>query len=146
MRIAIGNDHRGFALKQAISGLLKGLGHEIRDFGSYDSESVDYPDYALPVAEAVSSGKYDYGVLICSTGIGMCIAANKVKNIRAALCRSTKDAARSRQHNNANIVCLSADDTELEINLEIVKTFLATSFEGGRHQRRLDKIKSIESG
>jgi ribose 5-phosphate isomerase B len=145
VRIAIGNDHRGFALKQAIINLLKNSGHHYQDFGSYTSESVDYPDYAHPVAEAVSTGEFDYGILICSTGIGMCIAANKVNNIRAALCRTTKDASRARQHNNANVLCLAGDDIPLDISLDIVSVFLSTTFEGGRHQRRLDKIRSIES-
>jgi ribose 5-phosphate isomerase B len=145
LRVAIGNDHRGFALKQAVLGLLKDLGHSFHDYGSYSIDSVDYPDYAQPVAEAVSAGEFDFGILICSTGIGMCIAANKVNNIRAALCRTTKDASRSRQHNNANVLCLAGDDTTLDLSLDIVSVFLSTTFEGGRHQRRLDKIHLIES-
>jgi ribose 5-phosphate isomerase B len=145
MRIALGNDHRGVELKQAIINFLKNLGHDYHDFGSYGTESVDYPDFARPVAEAVSSSKFDYGILICSTGIGMCIAANKVKGIRADLCHSVQDAIRARQHNDANVLCLAGENIELNASLEIVKAFLSATFEGGRHLRRLDKVRAIEA-
>lgn len=144
MRIALGNDHRGVTLKQAIIELLKSLGHDYRDFGSNGTESVDYPDFARLVAKAVSSGEFNYGILICSTGIGMCIAANKVNGIRAALCRSVHDAIRSRQHNDANVLCLAGESTELNVNLEIVTAFLSASFEGGRHLRRVEKVQALE--
>ena len=145
MRIALGNDHRGLKVKMAIVNLLEGLGHDYYDFGSNGTESVDYPDFARPVGKSVSAGEFDYGILICSTGIGMCIAANKVKGIRAALCHSVHDAVRSRQHNDANVLCLAGEGVELNTNLEIVKAFLATTFEGGRHERRLEKVRAIES-
>ncbi len=142
MRIAIGCDHRGLKLKQAVMKLLADGGHSYQDFGCYTDESVDYPDIALKVAKVVANGDFDRGILICSTGIGMCIAANKVKGIRAALAYDTFAAERACQHNNANILCLGADRAK-EVP-EIVNTFLTCKFEGGRHQRRIDKIKDIE--
>ena len=142
MRIAIGCDHRGLELKQSVVKLLTKAGHSYQDFGCYTDEKVDYPDIALKVAKAVASGDFDRGILICSTGIGMCIVANKVKGIRAALCYDTFSAQRACQHNNANILCLGAEKTK-EIP-EIVNAFLTCEFEGGRHQRRLDKIKDME--
>lgn len=145
MRIALGNDHRGVKVKQAVINLLKDLGHNYHDFGSNGAESVDYPDYARPAARAVSSGEYTFGILICSTGIGMCIAANKVRGIRAALCHSVHDAIRSRQHNDANILCLAGESIELNVNLEIVKAFLSTTFEGGRHLQRVEKVRAMET-
>ena len=144
MRIAIGSDHRGLELKQAVSVLLNELGHEYHDFGSHNTESVDYPDIARKVAIAVSSVEYDYGILICGTGIGMSIAANKLKGIRAALCRDVFDANRARQHNDANILCLGGDTGDRNLTLDIVKAFLLSTFEGGRHSRRLDKIRYLE--
>ena len=143
MRIAIGCDHRGFELKKSIIGLLTAAGHRYKDFGCDTADSVDYPDIAKEVAEAVAKGDFDYGILICSTGIGMCIVANKVRGIRAANCYNTFTAQRARQHNNANILCLSAEGNSAEIPA-IVETFLTTGFDGGRHQRRLDKIRAIE--
>jgi ribose 5-phosphate isomerase B len=134
MRIAIGCDHRGLKLKQVIIGLLTELGHDYHDFGCYSSDPVDYPDIAKQVAEAVMSGKFEHGILICSSGIGMSIAANKVKGINAALCCDIFGAERARQHNDANILCL-----------DIVKVYLSTTFEGGRHLRRLEKIRSLEA-
>ncbi len=144
MRIAIGCDHRGLELKQAVMKSISEAGHSYRDFGSYTTESVDYPDIALQVAEAVAEGNFERGILICDTGIGMCIAANKVKGIRAALCHSAFEACRARQHNDANILCLGAEG-DRERMPEIVSAFLTCQFEGGRHQRRLDKIRAIES-
>lgn len=142
MRIAIGCDHRGFELKQTVMKLLVNAGHSYQDFGCASREPVDYPDVARAVADAVASGDFDRGILICSTGIGMCIAANKVNGIRAALAHSTFSACRSRQHNDANILCLGAEEEEPVA--EIVNAFLTCEFEGGRHQRRLDKIKDLE--
>jgi ribose 5-phosphate isomerase B len=144
MRIAIGNDHRGLELKQSIIQLLADSGHSYEDFGSHTTDSVDYPDFAREVAEAVVRGDFDYGILICDTGIGMSIAANKVKGIRAALCHDAFSAGRARQHNNANVLCLGTSGTPQAV-AETVKTFLSAEFEGGRHQRRLDKIRAIEA-
>ncbi len=144
MHIAMGCDHRGLSIKQAIMKHLPELGYDYCDFGCYEGESVDYPDIAQRVAESVASGEFDLGVLICGTGIGMSIAANKVKDIRAALCYDAYAALRSRQHNNANILCLKGEDIEASLAIEIVRTYLGTNFEGGRHVRRLDKIKALE--
>lgn len=144
MHIALGCDHRGLKLKQAIIGLLNELGHDYQDFGCYSTESVDYPDIAQRVAEAVVSGKFDHGILLCSSGIGMSIAANKVSGIRAALCCDTFSAQRARQHNDANILCLGGETIEQGSSLDIVKAYLSSTFEGGRHLRRLEKIRSLE--
>jgi ribose 5-phosphate isomerase B len=144
MRIAIGSDHRGLELKKEIIQLLAENGHSYEDFGTDTADSVDYPDYAREVAEAVVRGDFDYGILICDTGIGMSITANKVKGIRAALCHDAFSAGRARQHNDANILCLGTSGTP-ETVAETVETFLTSEFEGGRHQRRLDKIRAIEA-
>ncbi len=134
MHIAIGSDHRGMKPKDEVMRLLVDMGHEPQDFGAYDTQSVDYPDIAQMVGQNVASGKFERGILICGTGIGMSIAANKVKGIRAALCCDTFMAERARRHNDANVLCLGAERT---INVsEIVRTFLTTSYEGGRHQQR----------
>ena len=143
MRIAIGCDHRGLELKQFIMKLVTEMGHSYKDFGSYTTEPVDYPDIAKEVAGAVASGEFERGILICDTGIGMSIAANKVKGIRAALCCDAFSARRARQHNDANILCLGAEVEQGQI-AETVNAFLAGKFEGGRHQRRVDKIRAIE--
>jgi len=143
MRIAIGCDHRGLDLKQFITKLLNQTEHSYEDFGSYTADPVDYPDIARKVAEEVAGGDFDRGILICDTGIGMSIAANKVKGIRAALCYDVFTAQRARQHTDANILCLGTRQTEDTVR-EIVEVFLNTQFEGGRHQRRLDKIKAME--
>ncbi len=143
MLIAIGSDHRGFRLKQDVISLLEDTGCQYKDFGCYDENPVDYPDMAKKVAQAVASGSCRMGILICSTGIGMSIAANKIKGIRAALCCDGFTAARSRMHNDANILCLGAD-TSADGYREIVAAFLSTDFEGGRHKRRLEKIKAME--
>ena len=145
MHIALGCDHRGLKLKQAITGLLNKLGHDYQDFGCYSTEPVDYPDIAQRVAEAVISGKFDHGILLCSSGIGMSIAANKVSGIRAALCCDVLSAQRARQHNDANILCLGEDTIEQGLALDIVKVYLSSTFEGGRHLRRLEKIHSLEA-
>ena len=143
MHIAVGCDHRGLELKQFIIKLIDAAGHSYQDFGCYTTDSVDYPDIAKEVAEAVAEGSFERGILICNSGIGMSIAANKVKGIRAALCCDTFSAARARQHNDANILCLGAEYGRDDIP-EIVDAFLTSEFEGGRHARRLDKIKSME--
>jgi ribose 5-phosphate isomerase B len=143
MRIAIGADHRGLERKQFIIELLEQMGRDCEDFGSYTAEAVDYPDIAQKVAEGVAKGDFDLGILICDTGIGMCIAANKVRGIRAALVHNSFSARRAREHNDANILCLGTEETH-DMVREIVETFLNTKFEGGRHQRRVDKIKAME--
>ena len=146
MRIAIGCDHRGLKLKQFVMKLLTGAGHSYEDFGSYTTDSVDYPDIARKVAEVVAEGSFDRGILICGTGIGMSIAANKVRGIRAAPCQDVFCARRSRQHNDANILCLGADRKQGQDTVrEIVEAFLTTDFEGGRHQQRLNKIRDMET-
>ncbi len=145
MRIAIGCDHRGLNLKQFVIKLIAEAEHSYEDFGCYTTDSVDYPDVAKKVAEAVARGDFKYGILICGTGIGMSIAANKIKGIRAALCHTAFDARRARQHNDANILCLGAEEElEQELVAEIVNTFLTGEFEGGRHQRRVDEIRDME--
>ena len=144
MRIAIGCDHRGLGLKQFIMGLLTELGHSHEDFGCYTTEAVDYPDIAKKVADAVTKDYFESGILMCDTGIGMSIAANKVRGIRAALCHDAFSARRARQHNNANILCLAAEEGKALVPA-ILETFLTTEFEGGRHQQRLDKISALES-
>ena len=143
MRIAIGCDHWGVNLKQDIIKVITGAGHSYEDFGCYTTESVDYPDIAQKVAEAVARDDFERGILICGTGIGMCIAANKVKGIRAARCHNAFSARRARQHNDANILCLAAEEDEKQAP-EIINTFLTCEFEGGRHQRRVDKIRKME--
>jgi len=143
-RIAIGCDHRGFALKELIIAFLQNAGHSYQDFGCYSTEPVDYPDIAQKVGEAVASGNFAQGILICSTGIGVSIAANKIIGIRAALCCDVFAAQRARQHNDANVLCLRGENIDTESALEIVKTFLATDFEGGRHAQRVNKIRTLE--
>ena len=143
MRIAIGCDHRGLNLKQFIMKLITEAGHSYEDFGCYTTDSVDYPDIAKRVAEAVATGDFEQGILICDTGIGMSIAANKVKGIRAALCHDAFSARRARQHNDANVLCLGAQWEQDKIS-EIVEAYLTTEFEGGRHLPRLNKIKAME--
>jgi len=146
MRIAIGCDHWGVNLKQDIIKVITGAGHSYEDFGCYTAESVDYPDIAQKVGEAVAKGNFECGILICYNGIGMSIAANKVKGIRAALCHDAFNACRTRQHNDANILCLGAGkEQKQEPVAEIVNAFLISQFEGGRHQRRVDKIRAMEA-
>ncbi len=144
MRIAVGCDHRGLEAKQVVIKLLTEAGHSYNDFGTYTKEPVDYPDIAKAVGEAVAKGDFNFGILICGTGIGMCIAANKVKAIRAAQCYDTFCAQRARQHNDANVLCLKGEMAEGAIR-EIVYTFLNSKFEGGRHLRRVEKIRKMES-
>lgn len=143
MRIAIGCDHRGLDLKRSVIGLITEAGHGYEDFGCHTPESVDYPDIAREVAGAVARGDFERGILICDTGIGMSITANKVRGIRAALCRSAFSARRARQHNDANILCLAAAEVGDGAG-EIISAFFASEFEGGRHQRRLNKIRAME--
>jgi ribose 5-phosphate isomerase B len=144
MKIAIGSDHRGYNLKRSISEYLNHSGHDIEDFGTNSEESADYPDYAGKVAKAVTEKGFDYGILICGTGMGMCIAANKIRGVRGIVARNNFDAQRSRQHNDANVLCLGADITENDDAYSIIDTFINTPYDGGRHQRRLDKITDLE--
>ena len=146
MKIAIGNDHGGLNLKAAVIGALKEEGAEVVNFGTDTPDSVDYPDFALKVAEAVASGEADAGVLLCGTGIGISIAANKVKGIRCAVCTNTFMAEMTRRHNNANIIALGGRVITPDEAREIVKSWYTATYEGGRHQRRLDMISDIENG
>lgn len=139
MKIALAADHGGFALKESIAELLHSLGHEVADMGCHSLQSVDYPDYADLVAVEITAGKSDSGILICGTGIGMSIAANRHRKIRAAICHDEYTARKSREHNNANILCLGARVIGDGVAVELVKVWLATSFAGGRHQQRIDK-------
>ena len=144
MRIAVGCDHNGVELKLHVISLLRELGHESQDFGCYDTNSVDYPDVAQEVAIAVGESRFDQGILICGTGIGMSIAANKSPGIRAALCQDPVTARRAREHNDANVLCLSGWSLDPDAAREIVRAYLQGEFEGGRHARRVGKISSIE--
>ena len=143
--IALGCDHGGFALMQEIKAHLEELGLEYRDFGTYSADSCDYPVYAEAAARAVASGECDRGILICGTGIGISIAANKIKGIRAALCSDCFSAEMTRRHNNANMLAMGARVLGGGLALKIVDTFLTTGFDGGRHQRRIDLITAIEN-
>jgi len=144
MKIAIGCDHGGFELKNEIIKFLEDEKYEVKDFGTYSTNSCDYPDVALPVAESVATAEYEFGILICGTGIGIGIAANKVPGIRAALCSDTFSAHATREHNNANILTMGQRVVGTGLALDIVKTFLSSKFEGDRHQNRIDKISEIE--
>jgi ribose 5-phosphate isomerase B len=144
MNIAIGSDHRGIDLKKNVINVLIEAGHTCKDFGAYTPEPVDYPDIAQKVGEAVVKGDYERGILICDTGIGMSIAANKIKGIRAALCYDAFCAYRARLHNDANILVLGSGRNNNELK-DMLNNFLTTSFEGGRHQRRLDKINNLDN-
>ena len=145
MRIALGADHGGYQLKETIKAWLEEKGYETADKGTFDEESCDYPDFGKAVAYAVAGGKADKGILVCGTGIGISISANKVKGVRAALCGDTFSARMSRLHNDANILALGQRVTGQGLALDIVEVWLSTAFEGGRHQRRVDKIMAIEN-
>lgn len=142
MKIAIGGDHAGFAFKAELVTFLEESGYEVKDFGTYSEESTDYPDFAHPVSTAVETGEFDKGVLICGSANGVAITANKHAGIRAAICWLDELAELARQHNDANIVCIPARFIDLDLTKQIVKTFMNTAFEGGRHARRVDKISS----
>lgn len=144
MKIAIGSDHAGFELKQEFVKVLKGYGHEVIDFGTHSLDSVDYPDFAEQVASKVSSKEADRGILICGTGIGMAMTANKFLNIRAAVCNDLYSAKMSRLHNDANVLAIGGRMVGKDLAREILIMWLNTEYEGGRHQRRLDKIKRCE--
>jgi ribose 5-phosphate isomerase B len=145
MKIAIGSDHRGYEAKRRIITLLEQMGHEVLDVGPQATESVDYPDFAFAVALAVGQGKVERGILICGTGIGMCIAANKVGGVRAAPCHDSITAEMSRRHNDANVLCLSADLLGPDLINRMIRIWLETPFDSGRHARRVEKITRFES-
>jgi ribose 5-phosphate isomerase B len=140
MKISIGGDHAGFAYKEEIKKLLAEQHYDVKDFGPFSDASVDYPDFAHPVALSVEKGESTFGILICGSGNGVAITANKHQGIRAALCWSEELGALARQHNNANVLCLPARFIDLELAKKIVTRFLATDFEGGRHENRVRKI------
>lgn len=145
MKIAIASDHRGYVIKGKILALITELGHEALDLGTDSSESVDYPDYGAKVARAVSEAIVERGILICGTGMGMCIIANKFSGVRACTCHDDLTAEMSRRHNDANVLCLSADLLGDRLVNRMVEIWLKTEFEGGRHARRIEKIVQIES-
>jgi ribose 5-phosphate isomerase B len=144
MKIAVASDHRGVRVKEQILSQLKELGHVAEDYGPSGTESVDYPDFAKAVASAISAGTIERGILICGTGMGMCIAANKFAGVRAVTCHDDFTAEMGRRHNDANVMCLSADLLGDRLLSRIVRTWLTTEFEGGRHARRIEKIHNIE--
>ncbi|MBI4889516.1 MAG: ribose 5-phosphate isomerase B [Acidobacteria bacterium] len=141
MKIAIGADHAGYLLKEALRAELAAQGHEVADFGTNSPASTDYPDYGRAVAQAVAAGEAERGILVCSTGVGISIAANKVKGIRAALAYNADEVALTRLHNNANVLALGARYVKEKQALEWIRIFLTTEFQGGRHQRRVDKLE-----
>ncbi|MGB4326826.1 MAG: ribose 5-phosphate isomerase B [Bacillota bacterium] len=144
MKIALGSDHAGYDLKNRIKDFVETLGYEPYDLGPYSQESVDYPDCAVKVAHAVRDKQCDLGILVCGTGLGMAIAANKIKGIRAVTCSDTFSARCSREHNDANILCIGARVVGEGLAMDIVKTWLESEFEGGRHLRRVNKIIKLE--
>ena len=146
MKIAIASDHTGVELKSEIIKYLKELGHEVYDFGTNSKESIDYPIYGKKVADEVAKGKYDGGVLICGTGIGISLAANKIKGIRAAVCSEPYSAKLSKQHNNSNIIAFGARVVGVDLAKMIVKEWIEAKFEGGRHLKRVELISKIENG
>jgi ribose 5-phosphate isomerase B len=146
MKIVIGSDHRGVEIKRRLVDLVRSMGHEILDIGTDGAESVDYPDYAYEVGKRVGHGEMDRGILVCGTGTGMCMAANKVRGVRAAACQDVLTAEMSRRHNDANVLCLSADLVGEDQMMQMIRTWLETPFEsGGRHSRRVEKIAKIEA-
>jgi ribose 5-phosphate isomerase B len=144
MRIAVGTDHRGFAIRSKVLDLVRQMGHEAIDVGTFSPNAVDYPDIAADVAYKVSRGEVDRGILVCGTGLGMCIAANKVPGVRAAPCHDDITAEMSRRHNDANVLCLSADLLGERLIDRMIEIWLNTPFEGGRHARRVDKITQLQ--
>ena len=144
MRIAIGTDHRGFGIRSKVVELVRGLGHEVIDVGTFSPDAVDYPDVAADVARKVSHHEVDRGILVCGTGLGMCIAANKVPGVRAAPCHDDITAEMSRRHNDSNVLCLSADLLGERLIDHMIEIWLNAPFEGGRHARRVDKITQLE--
>jgi ribose 5-phosphate isomerase B len=146
MKVAVGSDHRGYQAKDVVKSIVSQLGHELVDMGTDTHNPVDYPDIAYRVAKAVASGEVDRAVLICATGIGMSISANKVPGVRAALCHDEFTAGVSRGHNDSNILCVSADQCGEGVLRRMVETWMTMEFGGGRHERRVRKIEAIEKG
>ena len=144
MRIAVGTDHRGFAIRAKVVELVNRLGHEVDDVGTFTPDAVDYPDVAAAVAERVGRGEVERGILVCGTGLGMCIAANKFRGVRATPCYDDLTAEMSRRHNDSNILCLSADLLGERLIDRMIELWLSTPFEGGRHARRVEKIGELE--
>jgi len=144
MKVAIGSDHRGYHAKEQLKQLLTQLGHDVVDHGTDNDRSTDYPDHAVPVCAAVVTGAADCGVLLCGSGIGMSITANKIKGIRAALCHDELTAEVSRRHNDANVICLAADLLGEELIRRMIEIWMSTDFEGGRHKRRIEKVMKAE--
>lgn len=143
--IGIGTDHGGVELKTHIKGLLEAKGYEVKDFGVHTTDSVDYPDIAIPVCESVVSGECEFAILVCGTGIGMSIAANKIKGIRAAHVTDSFSARMTKMHNNANVICLGGRITGPEIASDIIEAYLNAKFEGGRHATRVEKVMALEN-
>ncbi len=146
MKIAIGSDHRGYDAKEIVKSIVAQMGHEFVDMGTHDNHPMDYPDIAYRAAISVSKHEVDRGILICSTGIGMCIAANKIDGVRAALCHDEFTAGVSRVHNDSNVLCFGADQSGEVMLRKMVETWLSSEFSGGRHERRVSKIQAIEKG
>ena len=145
MKISLACDHGALALKRAVRAHLEALGHEVVDFGTDTPDSCDYADFGIPAAKAVASGDCERGILLCTTGIGMCMSANKVRGIRCALLSDLMSARLTRQHNDANVIAMGAAVLGEKLALEILDVFLTTDFEGGRHQRRIDKFMALEN-
>jgi ribose 5-phosphate isomerase B len=144
VKIAVASDHAGFQLKERVSAALRSAGHDVSDFGTGSEDSVDYPDFAEPAARAVAENEAEKAVLVCGSGVGVAIVANKVEGVRAVHAHDAEEAALSRRHNDANVLTLGERTTPAEHAIEIVNSFLSTDFEGGRHQRRVDKIGEVE--
>ena len=142
--ISIACDHGAIALKNHLKAYLEGKGYEVKDFGTHTTDSCDYPDFAAPAAQAVANGECEKGIVLCTTGIGVSMVANKVKGVRCALCHETHSAEMTRRHNDANVLAMGAGVTGVNLAERIVDVFLTTEFEGGRHQRRVDKVMALE--
>jgi len=145
MQIPIASDHAGYKAKEKVKEIIRNLGHEPIDLGTHSDDSVDYPEYAIPVSEKVNKGDYSTGILVCGSGQGMCMTANKYERVRAALVYNENSARMTRQHNNANILCLPGRELDENALKKIVEIWLNTNFEGGRHERRINKITSLTS-
>ena len=145
MKIAIASDHAGFDMKEYVKNLLKTKGIEVKDFGTHSKDSVDYPDFVHPLVDSIQKGDFEQGILLCGSGNGMVMAANRHRGIRAALCWNGELAKLAREHNNANVLCLPARFIEYQAAEEMVDNFLKTPFEGGRHQKRVEKIETGEA-
>lgn len=143
MKIAMASDHGGLDLKNRVKQYLEECGHQVVDFGTYAADSCDYPDFARPCAEAVANGSCERGIVVCTTGIGVSIVANKVKGVRCALCTNSDMATMTRRHNNANVLAMGQRYVDFDTAKQIVNAFLSTPFDGGRHQRRVDKIETL---